>query len=99
MKKLLQNLLTKLAPVTLFLKKNKMFIIILVVVSVFGFIVFRINYFNNLEPTESALDEQLKVSTRPRIDKSIVEKLTNLESENIQVKALFNQARENPFSE
>lgn len=99
MKKLLQTFLTKLRPVQLFAKKNKVFLIILTVLAIFGFIVFRISYFNALEPTESALDTQLQTSSRPRIDKAIVEKLVNLETENIQVQALFNQARENPFSE
>lgn len=99
MKKLIHSLLTRLGPVQLFVKKNKVFLIILTVVAIFGFIVFRISYFNALEPTESALDKQLQTSSRPRIDKAIVEKLVNLETENIQVQALFNQARENPFSE
>lgn len=99
MKKLLPKILGVFSPFIDFCRKNRVFVIILVVVAIFGFIVFRINYFNNLTPSESALDEQLKISSRPKIDKAIVEKLTNLESENIQVKALFNQARENPFNE
>lgn len=99
MKKLLQSLTNRLAPLLAIIKKNKVFIIILVVLTVFGFIVFRISYFNGLEPSDSALEEQLKTSSRPKIDKAIVEKLVNLETENIQVQALFNQARENPFSE
>lgn len=99
MKKLDTSALKRFEPVIQVLKKNRTFISILIVLAVFGFIVYRISYFNSAEPTDTAIDEQLKTSSRPRIDKAIVEKLVNLESDNIQVKSLFNQVRENPFSE
>ena len=99
MKKLNISALKRFEPVIETLKKNRTFISILIVLCVFGFIVYRISYFNGAEPTETAIEEQLKTSTRPKIDKALVEKLVNLESDNIQVKSLFNQVRENPFSE
>ena len=99
MKKLNTSALKRFEPIIATLQKNRTFISILIVLGVFGFIVYRISYFNSAEPTETAIEEQLKTSSRPKIDKAIVEKLVNLESDNIQVKSLFNQVRENPFSE
>lgn len=99
MKKLDTSALKRFLPILEVLKKNRTFISIIIVLAVFGFIVYRISYFNSAEPTDTAVEEQLKTSSRPKIDKAIVEKLVNLESDNIQVKSLFNQVRENPFSE
>lgn len=92
-------ILAKLGPILEYIRKYKTILIIVTVVSIFGFIFYRIGYFNSSEPSEDAIEEKLKTSQRPKIDKAIVEKLENLESQNIQVQSLFNQARENPFKE
>lgn len=98
--KLDSNLLNKLSE-TLRASASKYgkFVAILIVLTLFGFIFYRIGYFNNLEPSEDEITEKLLTVQRPRIDKDIVEKLENLEDQNIQVQTLFNQARENPFDE
>lgn len=99
MRQILQKILTALEPTILFLKKNQIFIAVLVILTVFGFIFYRIGYFNTLEPSEANIEEKLLTVKRPKIDKSVVEKLEKLENQNIQVQSLFNQARENPFKE
>ena len=99
MKSQLNTILAKFHPFVERFQRYKTFLSIILIASVLGFIVYRINSLNSITPTESAIEEQLKTSTRPRIDKEVVEKLVNLEAENIQVKTLFNQVRQNPFSE
>ena len=94
-----KKLLNALQPALELLQKYRNILVIVLAVGVFGFIFYRIGYFNSLEPTESQIEEKLLTVQRPKIDKSVVEKLEMLEHQNIQVQSLFNQARENPFRE
>lgn len=99
MKLNLKELPKLLKPVKAFSEKYGTFLIISGVLILFGFVFYRIGYFNNLEPSEERIEEKLLTVQRPKIDKAVVEKLENLEQQNIQVQSLFNQARENPFRE
>jgi hypothetical protein len=82
-----------------FYSKYKLTIIGVLLITLFGVIFYRINYFSSLKPTATMIQDQLQATTRPRIDQNLVEKLEKLESENIQVQALFKEARDNPFKE
>lgn len=95
----IKKLIDLIKPIKKQVDEYKLWLISLVAVSLFGFVIYRINYFNGLSPSESAVDEKIKTLQRPRIDKSVVDKLEKLEHDNIQVQSLFNQARENPFTE
>ncbi len=99
MKPIIQKTITAVGPAIEFVKKYYVFISLVVVLTIFGFIFYRIGYFNTLEPSASDIEEKLLTVKRPKIDKAVVEKLENLEDQNIQVQSLFNQARENPFKE
>lgn len=95
----IKKILASLEPAKLLFNKYRNFIALIFVLVIFGFIFYRIGYFNNLEPSEQNIEEKIQTIQRPKIDTSIVEKLENLEQQNIPVQALFNQARENPFNE
>jgi len=82
-----------------FLKRYKIMIFSLVVLGACGFLVFRINVLTRAEPDEAAVTEKLQGAPRPKIDQSAVQKLQDLEDQNVQVQTLFQQARDNPFSE
>lgn len=69
---------------------------LLFVVLVYGFIVWRINTLSNAQPSQ--VTSQLK-SSSPRIDQATVDKIKQLRDNNVTVRALFNQARKNPFQE
>jgi predicted negative regulator of RcsB-dependent stress response len=88
-----------LAKIQRFISKNSFILIITFILILFSLIVWRINYYSRLEPTTEMVDNQIKATVRPKIDQSLVKRLEKLESENIQVQTLFNEARENPFSE
>src|SRR5687768_17425976 len=81
------------------LQKNIKFIFIVIVLLTYGFLVFRIGILSNAEPSLEEVDEITKDIKKPRIDKNAVDAILQLESENIQVKTLFQEARENPFNE
>jgi len=61
--------------------------------------VITINKLNNPSISEEQLSERAQSLSVPNIDKDTVDKIHQLESQNIQVQSLFNEARKNPFSE
>jgi len=74
-------------------------IFILVFVGIYGFLVFRINTLTASEPSDEAIQERLKTVQRPRIDQNAVDKINQLQAQNIEAQTLFEQARNNPFNE
>ena len=72
---------------------------IVVVTLLYGFIVWRINALYNAPVTSSALDSAQKATPRPHIDQATVDKITQLQDNNVNAQALFDQARQNPFHE
>ena len=66
---------------------------------VYGFLVFRINSLSSQTPNDSAISAQLKASSSPHIDQSVIDKIQQLQDNSVQVKTLFNNVRKNPFSE
>lgn len=51
------------------------------------------------EPAEGAILDQVSSSSRPNLDDNAAETLRSLEDQNIEVKALFEESRNNPFVE
>jgi hypothetical protein len=85
------------ALLTSFHKAGRYAIILFVVflAVVYGALLYRVNTLSSAEPTEEAV---AKAST-PRIDPDIVNKLLDLRDNSVQVKTLFDEARNNPFQE
>ncbi len=88
--------LTKLANQA---KKYLGFMFVLVLLGLCGFLVFRINQFSHSEPSQDAIDEKLNASQRPKFDQATLDKIQQLQDQNVQVQTLFQQARDNPFAE
>lgn len=95
----LKELPTKLKPMLDFLKRYVKFIFFITMILLAGFLVFRINHFSNQKPSEDAVAERLQGAQRPRIDQTVIDKIQLLQDQNIEVKSLFDQARNNPFAE
>ncbi|HSX33259.1 MAG TPA: hypothetical protein VLF91_02905 [Candidatus Saccharimonadales bacterium] len=66
---------------------------------VYSFLVLRVNQLSSVEPTQAQLSSKLQTVQRPSIDKATISKLQQLQGQNVQVQALFDQARQNPFAE
>jgi hypothetical protein len=95
----IKELANKLKPLISKLQRYIVLIFIAVLVGMYGFLVLRINQFSAAEPSDEAVTEKLQGSQRPRIDQSMVDKITQLQGQNIEVQSLFKQARDNPFNE
>lgn len=95
----LNDLKEKIMPYVNKLLRYKAIIFFVVLAVVFGYLVFTINSLNNRQPDDNAVNEKYQSVTRPHIDQSVVDKIKQLQDNSVQVKSLFNQARNNPFSE
>lgn len=70
---------------------------LLLVVGVYGFIVWRISALQQVQPNLDAVSSKLQASTH--IDQATITKIKQLQDNSVNVKALFNNARNNPFQE
>jgi hypothetical protein len=63
----------------------------------YGFVFLRVNTLNGTEPSQASIDEQVQAAQVPHIDESTVRQLESLQNNSVNVQALFNEARSNPF--
>ncbi len=102
MNKDLSNFNIKQVPTyfKIFVNKSKKIMVpvfLLLVLSVNGFLIFRINQYSSQEPSAEQLNEQQSTIKRIIIDEDSIDKILSLEKRNIAVKSLFEKARDNPF--
>ncbi|MBI2588963.1 hypothetical protein HYW35_02035 [Candidatus Saccharibacteria bacterium] len=79
--------------------KHISFTVILLMLLMYLFTVWRVSQLATAEPTSAAENAALNSANIPRIDKNAIKQIEALEKSNIQVHSLFNSARNNPFSE
>ena len=72
---------------------------LLVVVSIYGFVLLRITSLSNIEPSDDAVSSQVNAASIPKIDQSVVNQLKSLQDNSVNVQSLFEQARTSPFQE
>lgn len=97
--KKLSNITTILAAVNRFITRYTVMILFVVLSVMYGFLAYRINVLTQAEPSDEAVVEKLNTVPRSKIDQTAIDKMRQLENENIEVKTLFEEARNNPFSE
>ncbi len=81
------------------LSKYLSFIFIVLCIGLFCYHVITINKLNNPTVSDEQLLERSQSLSVPNVDKETVDKIQQLESQNIQLQSLFDDARSNPFSE
>jgi len=74
-------------------------IFIIALFGIYSFLVFRINALNAQEPSDDDVTAKLKTVQRPKVDQSVIDKIQQLQDNSVDVKSLFNHARDNPFEE
>lgn len=93
----IKDLLDKLKGYLLVAKRYGVLIFVVFVAGLYGFVVFRVSTLNNTQPTTDAVSAQVKAAQIPHIDQNVVKQLQSLQDNSVNVKALFNQERSNPF--
>lgn len=94
-----KDLKPKITAAIQWLKKHRIIVGIVAVVLLYGWLVLQINLLNRREPSDEAITERLQTIKRPRIDQATIDKIQKLQDNNVDVKTLFKQARDNPFQE
>lgn len=90
------------AKILLLLTGLRKYVVIFFIIGIslmYAFLILRTNQLAQSEPDEDAVLERLETTTRPKIDEESAAKLEALEDQNVQVQTLFDEARNNPFSE
>ena len=95
----INNIKKPFSKILLFLNKYRLEIFIIFACIIFGYIITRISIYSTQEPTQEAISEKVKTVKLPKIDENAVKNIEQLEDQNIEVQSLFNEARNNPFSE
>ena len=70
----------------------------ILLLSLYVFITWRIDSLSNAKPNAAAVASQ-STTAQPHIYQTIVDKIKQLQDNSVNVRALFNQARANPFQE
>lgn len=91
------KLKAQLQPLLKQLMGLKVPLFLLLVIGVYGFIVWRISALQQAQPNLDAVSSKLQASTH--IDQATITKIKQLQDNSVNVKALFNNARNNPFQE
>lgn len=92
--KALEAKFKKLLPI---LTKHASFIIVLVILVIYLFVVWRISQLAGAEPPAGA--DNIATLAIPKVDKNAIDQIQALEKSNTEVKSFFDSARNNPFSE
>lgn len=71
----------------------------LFLLAVYGYLGFQIFRLTTASPSADSVSGQLTVIQSPRVDTRAVDELKKLQDNSVEVKALFDQARNNPFQE
>ncbi len=95
----LKTLLAKFMSVLHWLKRYRAILFIVGLISMYSVLVLRVNMLSNKEPSDSDVTAKLQSVHPPKLDPAIVTKIQQLQDNSVDVKTLFNQARNNPFQE
>lgn len=72
-------------------------VFICLVVLIYGFLLMRITVLSRAEPDSQTVGSQVSTARVLRVDPEAVKRLNSLQDNSVNVQALFDQARENPF--
>lgn len=72
---------------------------LLFLVAIYGFLGWRIVSLTGEEPNQADVSTQLKTVGVPKVNQDVVDKMQKLDDNSVSVHTLFDQARQNPFSE
>jgi hypothetical protein len=93
----LRPVITKLGEYGRKLQPYTLIAFVLFAAALYGFVLLQINALSNQEPTEDAINTQVKTAKLSTIDPAVVKQLQTLQDRSVSVSTLFEDARNNPF--
>lgn len=94
----------KKIPTTLLalLSKLSRYIVIIFILSVlalYGYLILHVSSLTQAEIDQTEVLERLQATRRTQVDQRAVDRIVLLQDQNVQIESIFEEARENPFSE
>lgn len=80
------------------LGKYKVAMFLIFVVLIYGFVWLRITDYNTAQPSSGQVNNLVQAASAPHIDPTVLKQIQGLQDNSVNVQALFNQARNNPFA-
>ena len=71
----------------------------LLVVVIYGFLVYQVQVLNSREPSDQDVQAQSRTAQVPHIDPAALSQLKSLQDNSVSVRSFFDNARSNPFKE
>ncbi|HSH18723.1 MAG TPA: hypothetical protein VK978_05065 [Candidatus Saccharimonadales bacterium] len=81
------------------LRRYTPLLFLLFLVSIYGFLCWRILSLSGTQPDPAAVSAELKTVGVPKVDEEVVRKMEQLKDNSVSVQTLFDEARSNPFKE
>lgn len=82
-----------------FAKRFRLILFLSLFAGAYTFLLVHINALNTQKVSQNAVNVELQTVKRIHIDEESVQQMLKLTEENIEVKSLYEEARNNPFSE
>lgn len=81
------------------IKRFRLVIFVVLFASIYVYLFFLINTLTTKKPSQAAVDQELRTVKRLKVDENAVNQMLQLTEESIEVKAIYEETRNNPFSE
>jgi len=95
----MERISTKIILITGFVKRYAVIICFIIFGAMYGYLIFTSSNQASRRPSETEVNERLQATKRTKIDDSAAKALQELSDRNVEIKSLFDEARNNPFSE
>lgn len=93
------KLIDQLQTIAALLQRHLVIISIVIFALLCGYLLTQANTHITTRPEASAVAEKAQTVGRPTVDERVVDTIQNLQDRNVQVRTIFEEARENPFTE
>lgn len=94
-----QTLIEKLSYVTTLLRQHAAILCFIVFAIIYAVIITTASKISQQAPADAAIKKELKAVARPKVDQKVAETMLGLEERNVTIQSLFENARNNPFTE
>lgn len=95
----MKNAQAQLQKILGLLRNNVVIIFFIIFGAMYAYLIFTSSQQVTSEPSDAQISEKYQGAKRPKVDESAAEALQRLNDQNIEVKSLFDDARNNPFAE
>lgn len=95
----INSIITRIQPVAAYIKRYRVIMFALFFLAMYTYLIVQINTLAQSEPDPAVVAENINTVKRLKVDQSSINKILELEEQNIEVKSLFQDARDNPFTE